>query len=151
MSCQVCTWYVTLGCTGKLLTLNSHQSQLVHLSPSLKVFTLHWLWWSSVSTLWWSCVSTLWWSCVSCVFLVTFSQPFNNKYLLKVWFLTFQLWMSTEIWNFHYYLIKPIIILVLTMDNWHFVRQFNYVWISFNFSMRSFNESRADLCRVMQF
>ena len=60
----------------------------------------------------------VWWHYISNIFV-------------KLWFLTFQLWMSTEIWNFHYYLMKSIIILVLTMDNWHFVRraQFNYVWI----------------------
>ena len=60
----------------------------------------------------------VWWHYISNIFV-------------KLWFLTFQLWMSTEIWNFHYYLMKSIIILVLTMDNWHFVRraQFNYVWV----------------------
>ena len=41
---------------------------------------------------------------------------FYIKYFGKLCFLTFQLWMSTEIWNFHYYLMKSI------MDNWHFVR-----------------------------
>ena len=45
----------------------------------------------------------VWWHYISNIFV-------------KLWFLTFQLWMSTEIWNFHYYLMKSI------MDNWHFVR-----------------------------
>ena len=72
----------------------------------------------------WCEVFTLWWSSDTIIYN-------NSKYFGKSLVLTFQLWMSTEIWNFHYYLMKSIIILVLTMDNWHFVRraQFNYVWI----------------------